>query len=79
MADTIKTTDTFQLTCGYSDGSSNILLFDNANSSITAADVASLSSYIADNNLLLGNGDATFSAITDARIIGKKKTSLDIS
>ena len=78
MADTVKSANTLQFSYTLSDGSSDVLLLDNAKASIAAADIDSLASFIASNELLLKNG-ATFAAITEARSISREKTILDLS
>ena len=77
--DTVKTSAALQITYALSDGSSDILTLDNASASITGADIASLNSFLADNNVIIGAGNATFTAITDARTIGSEKTILDLT
>ena len=79
MADTIKTSNSLQISYTLSDGSSDILLLDNAKASIAASEIDSLNSFIADNNLLVGTDGATFNAITEARLKGREKTILDLS
>ena len=79
MADTIKTSNSLQISYTLSNGSSDILLLDNAKASIAASEIDSLNSFIADNNLLVGTDGATFNAITEARLKGREKTILDLS
>ena len=79
MADTIKTSNSLQISYTLSNGSSDILLLDNAKASIAASEIDSLNAFIADNNLLIGADGATFNAITEARLKGREKTILDLS
>lgn len=79
MADTVKTANTLQISYTLSDGSSDILLLDNAKASIAASEIDSLNAFIADNNLLIGADGASFAGITEARIKGREKTILDLS
>ena len=77
--DVTKTKGTLQLTLGYSDGSNDLLLLDNAKASIAGSEIDSLETFLTANNILLGNDGATLTAITDARIISNEKTTLDLS
>lgn len=79
MADTVKSANTLRITYTLSDGSSDILLLDNAKASIAASEIDSLNAFIADNNLLIGADGASFAGITEARIKGREKTILDLS
>ena len=79
MANTITTKGTLQLTLLDSNGNSDLLFFDNAKASIAAADIDSLSSFIADKALLVSSSGYPVIAISDAKVIRNKHTELDLS
>ena len=72
MAHTITTKGTLQLTLLDSNGNSDLLFFDNA-------DIESLSSFIADNELFVSSAGNPVVAISDAKVIRNKHTELDLS
>lgn len=78
MADITKTKGTLQITTSFVDGSTDLLLIDNPKASLADADIDSLNSYIADNQIIFNDDGAAFNGIVDARIVGKETTTLDI-
>lgn len=78
MADVIKTKGVLQITTGFVDGSNGLLLIDDPKDSIAPESIESLSSFLADSQVILGDNGAAFNAITDARFVGSESTTLDI-
>ena len=76
--DVTKTKGVLQITTGFVDGSTGLLLIDNPKASIATAEIESLSSFLADSQVILGNNAAAFNSITEARFVGNESTSLDI-
>lgn len=79
MADVIKTKGTLQLTLTDSGGNSNLLYIDNPKASIAASEIESLNSFLAGSQVILGEGGAIITGVSDARIRINTKTQLDLT
>lgn len=80
MADITKTTNKLSILTSYSDGDTRTITLDNPKASIAASEIDSLNSFIADNNLLIGDKNgASFAGITEARVVTTTTKYLDLS
>ena len=79
MADTRKETYVLKIKLGFADGDTRIINLDNPKNNLQASEIHSLSNFIKNNNLLLGDKYGADSAgILTADIVESAKTTLDI-
>ena len=79
MADTRKETYVLKLKLGFADGDTRIINLDNPKNNLQASEIHSLSNFIKNNNLLLGDKYGADSAgILTADIVESAKTILDL-
>ena len=79
MADTRKETYILKIKLGFADGDTRIINLDNPRSDLQASEIHSLSNFIKNNNLLLGDKYGADSAgILYADIVESTKITLDI-
>ena len=79
MADTRKETYVLKIKLGFADGDTRIINLDNPKNNLQASEIHSLSNFIKNNNLLLGDKYGADSAgILTADIVESTKTILDI-
>lgn len=79
MADKVKSTYILKIKLGFADGDTRIINLDNPRNDLTAEDVYTVSEFIKNNNLLLGDkSGADSSGILTADIVESTKTTLDI-
>lgn len=79
MADKVKSTYILKIKLGFADGDTRIINLDNPRNDLTAEDVYTVSEFIKNNNLLLGDkSGADSSGILTADIVKSTKTTLDI-
>ena len=80
MADTIKTKSTLHLVQAFIDGDDRTLSVDNPRSDVTAADIADLSTYMKNNNIVLGDKEgADFARIKSAKKVAQTTRYLDLT
>lgn len=79
MSDMITTSTYLDIDCYFVDGDSRKLKIKNPTDTITAEDITSLNSFIAANNLLVGDKTgAAFGRIVKASKVETSTTTLDI-
>lgn len=79
MADKRKETYTLKIKFGFADGDTRVINLDNPRNDLQASEIYSLSNFIKENNLLLGDKYGSDSAgILTADIVESTKTILDI-
>ena len=79
MADKRKETYILKIKLGFSDGDTRTINLDNPRNDLQASEIYSLSNFIKENNLLLGDKyGADSSGILTADIVESTKTILDI-
>ena len=79
MADTRKETYILKIKLGFADGDTRIINLDNPRNDLQASEIHSLSNFIKNNNLLLGDKYGADSAgILYADIVESTKITLDI-
>ena len=79
MADTRKETYILKIKLGFADGDTRTINLDNPRNDLQASEIHSLSNFIKENNLLLGDKYGADSAgILTADIVESTKTILDI-
>ena len=80
MADKITITNTLSVETIYTDADTRTFNLPNPRAGLSSADITSLSDYLAENNLLIGDKTgAQFGRITKATKVSKETTSLDIT
>lgn len=79
MADKVKSSYILKIKLGFADGDTRTINLDNPRNDLTASEIHSLSNFIKENNLLLGDKIGADSAgILFADKIASTKTTLDI-
>ena len=79
MADTRKETYILKIKLGFSDGDTRTINLDNPRNNLQASDIYTVSQFIKENNLLLGDKYGADSAgILTADIVESSKTILDL-
>ena len=79
MADKVKSSYILKIKLGFADGDTRVINLDNPRNDLTASEIHSLSNFIKENNLLLGDKIGADSAgILTADKIASTKTTLDI-
>ena len=79
MADTRKETYILKIKLGFADGDTRTINLDNPRNDLQASEIHSLSNFIKNNNLLLGDKYGADSAgILTADIVESTKITLDI-
>ncbi len=79
MADKIKETYALKIKFGFADGDTRNVSLDNPKSDLQASEIHSLSNFIKENNLLIGDKYGADSAgILTADIVESTKITLDI-
>ena len=79
MADTRKETYILKIKLGFADGDTRTINLDNPKNNLQASEIHSLSNFIKNNNLLLGDKYGADSAgILTADIVESTKITLDI-
>lgn len=80
MADKITTTETLKIETIFTDADTRTFNLPNPRNDLTSSDITTLSNYLADNNLLIGDKTgAQFGRITKATRSRKMTTTLDIT
>ena len=79
MADTRKETYVLKIKLGFADGDTRTINLDNPKNNLQASEIHTLSNFIKNNNLLLGDKYGADSAgILTADIVKSTKTILDL-
>lgn len=80
FADTVTTSQSLQINFGFEDGDTRISNVPNPKIGLTSSEVATVSTWIAANNVLIGdkNGAAS-TGINSATRVDKTKVNVDIS
>ena len=80
MADVTTSKNVLQMVASFADGDDRTFTVDNPKASISAAEVNSLSAYMKDYNIILGDKNAAdFGRIKSAKIINSTTTYYDVS
>ena len=79
MADTTKTASVLNIECSFLDGDTRTITLKNPRTGISASDIASLETFIQENNLVIGDrANSDFRKIKKAFIRHTTTTNLDL-
>ena len=79
MADTTKTTSVLNIECSFLDGDTRTITLKNPRTGISSSDIASLETFIQENNLVIGDrANSDFRKIKKAFIRHMTTTNLDL-
>lgn len=79
MADITTTKTTLKIENHFADDTSDTLIIDSVNSSVDAAQIGELNSFMLQNQIILSKNGAAFTGIKQAKTSDDTKTVLDIS